>query len=367
MLKLTRHLFGWSPSAATMDFYERALYNHILGSQAAPGSMTYFVSLLPGHFKTYSTTNNSFWCCDGSGIENHSKYGDTIYYHDTNSLYVNLFIPSQLNWPDKGLTVVQNTAFPQSDTTTLTLQCTNGLPLTLNIRYPGWAQAGMQLSINGVAQTVTNSPGSYVSITRNWQTNDQVQIRFPMTLRTEPLQDTANTVALFYGPVLLAGTLGTNGMPASDLGVNQWDYFGAPIPAGTVPNLVANIPTLLSNTVPVSGQPLAFQTQGVGRPNDVNLIPFYQVQHQRYSVYWSLITPTATCIWTGGGSPANWSVGANWNQAPTNQCAVQFGTTGGGTITNNLTAGTQLNGIWFNPGAGAFVLNGNSIALQATW
>jgi hypothetical protein len=136
MLKLTRHLFEWSPSVATMDFYERALYNHILGSETAPGSMTYFVSLEPGHFKTHSTTNNSFWCCDGTGVENHSKYGGTIFFHGTNSLYLNLFIPSQLNWPDKGLTVVQNTAFPQSDTTTLAFQCTNGLSLTLNIRYP---------------------------------------------------------------------------------------------------------------------------------------------------------------------------------------------------------------------------------------
>ena len=217
MLKLTRHLFGWSPSAATMDFYERALYNQILGSEAAPGAVTYFVSMEPGHFKTYSTREDSFWCCSGSGVENHAKYGDTIYFHGANSLYLNLFIASQLNWPEKGLTVVQNTTFPQSDTTTLTFQCTNGLPLTLNVRYPSWAQAGMQLAINGVPQTVTNSPGSYVGLTRNWQTNDQVQIRFPMTLRTEVLQNTTDTVALFYGPVLLAGALGTNGMPASDL------------------------------------------------------------------------------------------------------------------------------------------------------
>ena len=364
MLKLTRHLFGWAPSAATMDFYERALYNQILGSEAAPGSVTYFVSLKPGHFKTYSTPENSFWCCDGTGVENHAKYGDTIYFHGTNSLYLNLFIASQLNWPEKGLTMVQNTTFPQSDTTTLTFQCTNGLPLTLNIRYPSWAQSGMLLSINGVSQPVTNSPGSYVSITRNWQSNDQVQIRFPMTLRTEVLQDTASTVALFYGPILLAGTLGTNGMPASDIAANQGDLVNTAIPAGTVPLIVADMPTLLSNTVPVPGQPLTFQTEGVGRPNDVTLIPFYQLQHQRYSVYWSLMGPSAVCVWSGGGSPANWSVGANWNLTPTNQCAVQFGLASGGTTSNDLTAGTQINGIQFLTGAGGFVLNGNSIVLQ---
>lgn len=291
MLKLTRHIFEWSPSAATMDFYERALYNQILGSEAAPGAMTYFVSLQPGHFKTYSTDTNSFWCCDGTGVENHSKYGDTIYFHGSNSLYLNLFIPSQLNWPEKDLTVVQNTAFPQTDTTTLTFQCTNGMPLTLNIRYPSWAQSGMQLWLNGVPQAVPNSAGSYVSLARNWQSNDQVQIRFPMTLRTEMLQDTTNTVALFYGPILLAGALGTNGMPASDLAAGQLDLLGVADPL--VPLMVGDTNSLLASVVPISGQSLTFKTQGVGQPKDVTLIPFYQLQHQRYSVYWNLLSPTA--------------------------------------------------------------------------
>jgi len=294
MLKLTRHLFEWAPSVPLMDFYERALYNQILGSQEpVEGMMTYFVSMEPGHFKTYSNPTNSFWCCDGTGVENHSKYGDTIYFHDTNSLYVNLFIASQLNWPGKGLTVVQNTTFPQSDTTTFTLQCTNGTPLTLKVRYPSWAQVGMWITINGVSQTVTNAAGSYVSINRAWQNNDQVQVRLPMTLRSEVLQDTTNTVALFYGPILLAGALGTNGMPVSDYAGGQLDLVSTAIPNGLVPLTVADVPTLLSNTVPVSGQPLSFQTKGVGQPRDLNLVPFYQVQHQRYSVYWNLLSTTA--------------------------------------------------------------------------
>ena len=289
MLKLTRHIFEWSPSAATMDFYERALYNQILASQEpSQGMMTYFVSLKPGHFKTYSTPENSFWCCDGTGVENHSKYADTIYFHDTNSLYLNLFIPSQLSWPDKALTVRQDTAFPQSDTSVLTFQCTNAVPLTLKVRYPSWAQSGMLLSLNGASQTITNSPGTYVSLTRNWQNNDQVQIRFTMSLRTEILQDTSNTVALFYGPLLLAGTLGTNGMPASDFAVNQWDLLNVTDPL--VPLLVGDTNSLVANVVPVSGQPLMFKTQGVARPRDVTLIPFYQLQHQRYSVYWNLLS-----------------------------------------------------------------------------
>jgi autotransporter-associated beta strand protein len=131
-----------------------------------------------------------------------------------------------------------------------------------------------------------------------------------------------------------------------------------------VPLIVSDISTLLSNTVPVPAQSLTFQTLGLGRPNDVTLIPFYQVQHQRYSVYWSLMGPSAVCVWSGGGSPANWSVGANWNLTPTNQCAVQFGLASGGTTTNDLAVGTQMNGIQFSSSAGGFVLNGNSIVLQ---
>ena len=306
ILKLTRHLFEWQPSATTMDFYERALYNHILGSQEPfEGMMTYFVSLEPGHFKTYSTPTDSFWCCTGTGVENHSKYGDTIYFHGSNSLYLNLFIPSVLNWPDKGIVVTQSTTFPQSDASTLTFQCTNNTPLTLYVRYPSWAQSGMSLFINGVSQAITNTPGSYVSINRSWQNNDQVQIQLPMTLHAETLQDTTNTVALFYGPILLAGALGTNGMPASDFADGQLDLVGTAVPDGLVPQVVADVPTLLNNTAPVPGQPLTFQTKGLGEPRDITLIPFYQIQHQRYSVYWNLESSTAWQQFANSNAVAN--------------------------------------------------------------
>ena len=292
MLKLTRHLFSWSPNAAYMDYYEEVLYNDILASQdSSQGMMTYFMSLKPGHFKTYSTPGNSFWCCEGTGAENHSKYNDTIYFHGTNSLYVNLFIPSQLNWPDKGLTVTQNTAFPQSNTSTLTFQCSVPVPLPLEIRYPSWAQSGMSIAVNGTPQTITNAPGSYVAINRTWQNGDQVQIQLPMQLRTEPLPGNSNVVAILYGPILLAGALGTNGMPASDFAVNQGDYFGVADPL--VPMLIGDTNGLLRNTLPVANPPLTFKTQSVAQPTDVTLVPFYQIQHQRYSIYWNLLSSNA--------------------------------------------------------------------------
>jgi DUF1680 family protein len=289
MLKLTRHLFEWQPDAVTMDFYERALFNHILASQEPnQGMMTYLVSLKPGHFKTYCTPDNSFWCCTGTGMENHSKYGDTIFFHGTNSLYWNLFIASQVTWPEKGLVVRQDTGFPQTNTTRLTFQCTNGLALDLKIRQPAWAQAGLGIAINGVAQNVSNAPASYLTLSRSWQTGDVVDIALPMSLRTEPLPDDTNTVALLYGPIVLAGTLGTAWMPASDLAAGQTDYVNIPTPLA--PLFVANTTTLLQNTVPVTNQPLTFATHSLGQPRDVTLIPFYQLHHQRYSVYWKLYT-----------------------------------------------------------------------------
>ncbi|OHE82810.1 MAG: hypothetical protein A2107_06300, partial [Verrucomicrobia bacterium GWF2_62_7] len=149
MLKLTRHVFAWEPSAQAMDFYERALFNHILASQdPKTGMPIYFASLKPGHFKSYSTPTNSFWCCTGTGMENHGKYGDTIYFHDNDSLYVNLFIASELTWKEKGLVVRQETGFPESDTTRLTLKCAKPVEFILKIRKPAWATE-FAVQVNG--------------------------------------------------------------------------------------------------------------------------------------------------------------------------------------------------------------------------
>ena len=214
MLKLTRHLFEWTPNAEYADFYERALYNHILASQdPVRGMMTYYVSLKPGHFKTYSSPTESFWCCVGTGMENHVKYGDSIYFHDDKSLYVNLFIPSVLNWHAKGLTVRQETRFPDSDTTHLTLTCAKPTALALEVRYPSWAH-GMTVSVNGQAQPITAKPGSYATVARVWKSGDRVDITLPMRLHQEAMPDDPTKVAILYGPLVLAGQLGNEGLTA---------------------------------------------------------------------------------------------------------------------------------------------------------
>jgi DUF1680 family protein len=286
LLKLTRHLFEWSPDAAEMDYYERALYNHILASQDPDtGMFAYFMSLKPGHFKTYSTPENSFWCCVGTGMENHAKYGDTIYFHGGNSLFVNLFIPSKLSWPEKNLVVRQETKFPESDTTALTFQTKAPAQLALKIRWPAWAEK-IYVRVNGKKQKISGAPESYVTLDREWKDGDRVEIRLPMKLHAEPLPGASNIVALLYGPIVLAGNLGTNGMP-NPYAANQRDLVEIPDPQ--VPVFVGDPKTFLKKIKPTN-EPLVFQTKNLGQPDDVTLIPFYQANHERYSVYWNVVS-----------------------------------------------------------------------------
>ncbi len=293
MLKLTRELFSLEPSAAKMDFYERALYNHILASQdPETGMFVYLMSLKPGHFKTYSTPEDSFWCCVGTGMENHSKYGDTIYFHDAESLYVNLFIASELTWKEKGLVIRQETKFPSSDSSVLKIKAEKPVNLALHIRHPAWATSGLFISINGDKQNVVSAPGSYFTLQREWHDGDEIELRLPMKLHTESLPGVSNLVAVLYGPIVLAGELGTNGMP-NPFARGQRDFSQLPSPE--VPVFVSSAADLLKHIKPVKGQPLTFQTQELGRPRDVTLIPFYQMHRQRYSVYWKLLSESA---WT---------------------------------------------------------------------
>ena len=216
MLKLTRHLFSWEPTAEAMDFYERALFNQILPSQdPKTGGVIYYTPLRPGAFKVFSSQNDSFWCCVGTGMENHGKYNDTIYFHDDASLYLNLFIPSELTWKDKGLKVRQETKFPLEDTTKLTFTAAKPVKLALKIRRPGWA-SGLNVTVNGKAQPVTVEPGGYVTVNGEWKSGDTVTVQAPMTLHVEPLPNSKVYQAFMYGPVVLAGDLGTSGMEGAN-------------------------------------------------------------------------------------------------------------------------------------------------------
>jgi hypothetical protein len=289
MLKLTRELFALRPDAAKMDFYERGLYNDILASQDPDsGMMTYFMSLKPGHFKIYSTPENSFWCCTGTGMENHAKYADTIYFHTADSLLVNLFIASELTWAEKGVSVRQETKFPESGTSVLKIKMAAPTTFALKVRQPAWAVDGVKISVNGKKQKIQPAPGSYATVQREWRNGDTVEIQLPMKLHAEFLPGTTNEIALLYGPIVLAGELGTNGMPRRLQGNGQGDFNRVPDPSA--PMLATAPDELIKRVKPVRGQPLTFRTDGIGRPADVTLSPFYEMHHQRYSVYWKLIS-----------------------------------------------------------------------------
>lgn len=293
MLKLTEHLFEWKPSVELADYYERALYNHILASQEPKhGMFAYFVSLKPGHFKTYSTPHDSFWCCVGSGMENHTKYGEAIYYHSGNDrLYVNLFIPSELAWQEKGLKLTQHGDYPRKDFTELTIESAPATPLTLLVRCPAWS-GRLHLELNGEPLPMTGKPGQYAEIQRIWKKGDRLHVTIPMGIHHEGLEGRADKVALLYGPLVLAGDLG----PAPETATfpyakNQADNDRAK--TAEVPVWVTSqINNLAAAVKRLPGDELAFTTVGIGRPNEVTLRPFADLHYDRYNVYWDVVSET---------------------------------------------------------------------------
>jgi DUF1680 family protein len=289
MLRLTRALFTAAPRSAYGDYYERALYNGILASQDPDsGMMTYFQATRPGYVKLYHTPDESFWCCTGSGIENHAKYGDSIYFHDDESLFVNLFIPSTVAWRERGLTLTQTTRFPEQDTTRLAIDVARPVRATLRIRKPAWCE-GFTLALNGrTIRTVPDAAG-YIVIVRDWQQGDVVDIKLPMTLRVEALPGEPNVVAFLYGPIVLAGRLGTQGVtPAAQIIKNErtsGNMLNAPV---EIPALVGDVRDLTKHVRPVRGEALTFETVSLGRPRDVQLVPYYRLAHERYALYWTV-------------------------------------------------------------------------------
>jgi DUF1680 family protein len=291
MLKLTRHLFEWQPKAEYFDFYERALYNHILGSQEPNrGMFAYFMSLKPGHFKTYSTPADSFWCCVGSGMENHTKYNDSIYFHGTDSLYVNLFIPSRLTWDERGLVLEQKTDYPRGRRIELRFAPRKPVKLSLKIRTPQWANGGLRFLLNGKPLRVASVPGSYAEIRRAWKKGDILQVTIPLTVRAEAMPDDPHKVAFLYGPVVLAGDLGRapEGRTAP-YAVEQWDNFHQPV--AKVPVLVTEAGALSDVVKRVNVNGLVFRTVATGQPRDVTLRPFNEIFYDYYNVYWDVLTP----------------------------------------------------------------------------
>jgi uncharacterized protein len=276
MLKLSEHLFEWEASARVADFYERALFNHILSSQnPVTGNVTYNLSLDMGGFKDFQDPF-SLTCCVGTGMENHSKYGRNIFYHNDNELFVFQFIASELTWKEKGIIVTQNTSFPEKQGSEFEFKCDKPVKFTLQIRYPYWAKNGIEIKINGRPAKVTGHPVSFVPVDRIWKTGDKVEVNIPFSLRLEPMPDDSNRVAVMYGPLVLAGDLG----PVSDSLSND---------SMCVPVMMADNRDPSTWMKHEDGKPNTFITVNTGRPRDVELKPFYLTYNRRYSIYWDLL------------------------------------------------------------------------------
>lgn len=275
MLKLSSHLFTWEASAEVADFYERALFNHILSSQhPADGRVIYNLSLEMGGFKEYQDPFG-FTCCVGTGMENHAKYGENIYYHNDEELFVAQYIASELNWREKGLKIIQHTRYPSESSTTLSFECQAPVPVTMMIRYPAWAENGLTIRVNGMLHHHRGKPGSFIPVLRNWKNGDQLTVEFPFSLRLETMPDDTNRVAVLYGPLVLAGELGA----VDDTAALRPDY---------VPVLMTNDRNPATWTEPVQGLANTFRTVHTGRPRELLLRPFYKVHDHRYSVYFDL-------------------------------------------------------------------------------
>jgi uncharacterized protein len=299
MLKLTRHLYSWNPDPKYFDYFERALLNHRIGTiRPEQGYTQYYLSLTPGAWKTFNSEDKSFWCCTGTGVEEYAKLNDGIYWHDDSGLYVNLFIPSELNWQEKGLRLRQETKFPDDHTTSLTITTGKPVPAAIRLRIPSWTSAA-RVKLNGRALEATAEPGSYLTLDRTWKTGDRIELEMPMHLSVESMPDDPKIQAFLYGPLVLAGDLGNEGLNERlIIGPSAPAMYRQPRP--DAPPQAANrpmapqleIPTFRaagpdpSSWIKAADKPLTFRTTGQKR--DVTLVPINKFFDRRYSVYWEV-------------------------------------------------------------------------------
>ncbi|WP_157493517.1 glycoside hydrolase family 127 protein [Draconibacterium sediminis] len=295
MLKLTKMLYPtFGNNSKFIDYYEKTLYNHILASiNPDNGGLVYFTPMRPNHYRVYSQPETSFWCCVGSGIENPGKYGEMIYAHTDQSLYVNLFIPSVLNWEDKNTEVVMETQFPDEDKVYLTINPNEKTEFELHLRYPSWVENGaLNVLVNGKEAKFQVSENGYAVVKREWEKGDKVELVLPMKITTEQLEDGSNNYAFNYGPIVLAAKTGTEDLKGLYADASRMGHVahGKMIPLKDRPVIVASADNLPSMLEKESGNQLAFQLKGLypeQYQDGLELLPFYRIHESRYNIYWS--------------------------------------------------------------------------------
>jgi DUF1680 family protein len=297
MLKLTRELFLAHPEVKYMDYYERALYNHILTTEdPVNGGFVYFTPMRPRHYRVYSQPQQCFWCCVGSGLENHGKYGAMIYTHTDNDIFVNLFIPSTLSWKGKGINLRQETKFPAEPVSEITVNTDNPSAFAIYIRYPGWVRDGaMQVQVNGNEIPVKVSPSSYIRIKRRWKAGDVIRIILPMHVRVEYMPDNSPWASVEYGPVVLAAVTDTTDLVGLRADGSRMGHVanGPFYPIDEAPMVVTDKKDFSDEVKPVKGKPLTFTLSNLvypGEDKNLQLVPFYTIHEARYLIYWPVTT-----------------------------------------------------------------------------
>ena len=291
MLKLSEELHRRNPEARYADFYELATFNHILSSQHPEhGGYVYFTSARPRHYRNYSAPNEAMWCCVGTGMENHGKYGQFVYTKKADNLFVNLFVASELNWKERGIVLRQETGFPYTETSKISIVQGKG-QFTLQVRYPGWVKPdAFQVKVNGKPVTIVTGPSSYVAISRQWKKGDVVEMTFPMHNSVKYLPNLPQYIALMHGPIMLAMKTGTEDLVrliADDSRFGQL-AVGKKLPVDKAPILINNDLEAIANQLqPVAGKPLHF-TISTKMENEIRneLMPFFELHDARYMMYW---------------------------------------------------------------------------------
>jgi DUF1680 family protein len=302
MLKLTRQLFTSQAEPQYSDYYERAFLNHILATpNPADGAPLYYLGMQPGQWKVHFVPHEGFFCCCGTGLENFSKLSGGFYFHNEQSMWVNLFFASEVNWREKGVVIGQETRFPEEAGTRLVIQTKSPARFTLNVRIPYWTSAA-SVTVNGKRFEPNQKlePSSYAKIERTWKNGDQVEVQLPMHLHLQAIPDDPTLAAIMYGPLVLAGELGTENLDSKRI-YSEDKFLHGGFPAIAVPELAGDRNALDKWIQPVSAPvgktvsqrtvshkevALTFRTVGAGRPDDVTLSPFYRLFNQRYCVYW---------------------------------------------------------------------------------
>lgn len=292
MLRLTAQLYRLDPQPRYADYYERALFNHILSSQHPEhGGFVYFTPIRPRHYRVYSQAGQCFWCCVGTGMENPGRHGNFIYARDARSLSVNLFVDSEIQWREQGLRLQQKTRFPDAESTRLSLKLDKPRKFTLKIRHPAWIEGELTITLNGRVQRLRSKPSTYAAIERVWRNGDQVEVALPMRHRLEPLPDGSDYVAIMHGPIVLAAKTGAQDLDGLIADDGRFSHIASgPLqPLEQAPTLVADLDSKIAELKPVAGRPLTFKAANVVQPPsypDLELQPLFRTHDARYMVYW---------------------------------------------------------------------------------